>query len=67
MSEATLIRRIEVRPVLRFVRIVCPECGRVQGAAVEYLAGCLPVYVHVCIGCGYLITESEWDEVEDAD
>ena len=41
--------------------IKCPECGRIQKA--EVTAG-YPwnIYVHHC-ECGYIITESEWEEI----
>lgn len=47
--------------------IVCPNCNREQGAAVERgVTDIWPIFAHVCIDCGYMITESEWEEVEDA-
>lgn len=43
--------------------IYCPECGKKQQARV-YLTQPWPVYVHVCDFCQYIITESEWDQVD---
>jgi NMD protein affecting ribosome stability and mRNA decay len=41
--------------------IKCPECELIQLAEVKQT---LPwkTRVHVCISCGYIIGESEWDE-----
>ena len=43
--------------------IICPECGRIQIATVEHT---FPwhSYIHEC-KCGYVITESEWEEEVD--
>lgn len=43
--------------------IKCPECNKIQEAIVEHT---LPwaSYVHTCIGCGYIIMESEWNKLE---
>ena len=43
--------------------IICPDCLSVECASVEHT---LPFfsYVHEC-RCGYLITESEWNEWKD--
>ena len=45
------------------VKIKCPRCGNVQNARVKKT---LPfyTYMHICKKCGYVITESEWDEVK---
>ncbi len=48
----------------RYERIRCPECDREQNA--EVLETSLwNIYVHTCERCGYTITESEWDVVDD--
>jgi len=49
----------EIYPVM----IVCPECKTIQGAIVEDV---FPwgIYVHHCVECKYVITESEWEEVK---
>ena len=46
------------------VRIKCPECGTMQDAIVEHT---LPfsTYVHFCEKCGYVIMESEWEEIKE--
>jgi C4-type Zn-finger protein len=47
--------------------IQCPECNAIQEAKVEkgneypYFNA----YIHTCNTCGYVIMESEWDEVKD--
>lgn len=43
--------------------ISCPNCLRVQDAIVYHLNP-WNAYVHECIGCGYIIMESEWEEVK---
>lgn len=48
------------------VRIECPECHEIQAAEVEYLYNFWDIYYHQCIKCGYIILESEWNEVEDS-
>jgi protein gp37 len=45
--------------------IWCPECERVQAAVVEHSVPWF-TYVHKCVGCGYLITESEWNAVKES-
>ena len=48
--------------------IKCPECGTIQQAGVSFVP--LIVwgdYVHECEHCGYIITESEWEEVKTED
>ena len=42
--------------------IKCPECGEIQEAFVEHTV-LWNVYIHECITCGYIIMESEWEEV----
>ena len=39
--------------------IICPECGRKQVAVVEHT---IPfyTYIHECIYCEEIITESDW-------
>jgi len=49
----------------RKVNIRCPLCQRIQPAQVVLYDGDpYPTYIHEC-ECGYIITESEWDEVSD--
>ncbi len=45
------------------VKIRCPECGSIEDAKVEHT---LPfwTYIHFCSKCGYVIMESDWEEVE---
>jgi C4-type Zn-finger protein len=43
--------------------IKCPECESVQVATVLHTIP-FPNYVHFCT-CGYIITESEWQKVEE--
>ena len=47
----------------KHVKIRCPICKHVQNARVRKT---LPfyTYMHICKKCGYVITESEWDEVK---
>lgn len=42
-------------------KIICPKCGAVQTAKVDILAPFCD-YTHICDKCGYVITESEWNE-----
>jgi hypothetical protein len=53
------------KPSSEFVKIICPKCQRIQDAVVEKgpILG-FDNYVHECIGCTYVITESEWEEIE---
>jgi C4-type Zn-finger protein len=52
------------------VTIICPECDTAQPAVIDtydipgtdYI---IDGYAHECIECGYLITESEWNEVAE--
>lgn len=48
------------------VRIKCPECGTIQDAIIEHT---LPfsTYVHFCEKCGYVIMESEWEEIKETE
>ena len=43
--------------------IQCPECGQLQGATVEHTVPWW-TYVHECIGCKFIIMESEWVKVK---
>lgn len=48
----------------RTVNIRCPCCGMVQETQVEWADKYpWPFYVQECEACGYVITESEWEEV----
>jgi len=45
-------------------RIMCPKCGEVQQAAVTWsYPDPYASHIHECTACGYIITESEWNEV----
>ena len=47
------------------VRIICPECEQEQPAEIYFYKGDpFPVYQHECRQCAYIITESEWSEVD---
>ncbi len=48
------------------VKTRCPECGSIENIKVDNLR---PFYanLHICINCGYVITEDEWEEVEPKD
>lgn len=58
---------VQARPALRFVRIRCPECGLVQGAAEQFVdtPNGMLWCVHLCIGCWYTITEDDWHVIDD--
>ena len=45
--------------------IKCPDCGSIQIASVSQVDGApfWHVLVHECSVCEYIITESEWEEV----
>lgn len=54
----------EIRSYPHTVQIQCPRCDLVQQAAIHfYAADPFPSLVHTCITCGYVIMESEWEEV----
>lgn len=40
-------------------KIVCPECEAVQDAIVEETVPFF-TYIHSCVNCDYVITESDW-------
>ncbi|QHV99252.1 hypothetical protein [Spirosoma endbachense] len=44
--------------------IVCPKCELIQIATVEHTVP-WHSYVHTCSACQYIITESEWQRVQD--
>ena len=48
------------------VRIKCPECGTIQDAIVEHTIP-FDTYIHFCEKCGFVIMESEWEEIKDKD
>ena len=57
-------------PVLwtRQERIVCPDCGLAQEATVEhYDDEPWPRWIRDCVGCGYTIMESEWEQQGEGD
>lgn len=47
------------------VTIECPECGFIQPAVVNCNTVPFNTYIHDCKHCGYLIQESEWNEVKE--
>lgn len=47
------------------VTIECPECGFIQPAVVNCNTAPFNTYIHNCKHCGYLIQESEWNEVKE--
>jgi len=48
--------------------IRCPECTRVQLALVRFDDSMpAPLYVHTCEVCGYMIMESDWEQVKEHD
>ncbi len=47
------------------VTIECPECGFIQPAVVNCNTAPFNTYIHDCKHCGYLIQESEWNEVKE--
>lgn len=65
MATATITRAL--RPVRRFVRLLCPECECVQGAHIDYTLDGVEVRDWECIYCGCWITEDGWDEVTETD
>ena len=46
-------------------KIECPKCGYVQMAFVDHTTVPFSSYVHECCECGYIITESEWNEIKE--
>jgi len=44
-------------------RIKCPECEHIQLAIVEQ-SWPWWVFLHECEKCGYIIMESDWNEIE---
>ena len=53
---------VDEKTIYHTEHVICPGCGKVESAIVEHT---LPFYsyVHEC-NCGYVITESEWEEVK---
>lgn len=43
--------------------IKCPSCGMIQKAVVEHKHYPWDIYVHECVECDWIITESDWEEV----
>lgn len=44
--------------------VICPECSITQPTEVVHSWPWYS-YVHTCVKCGYVIMESEWQEVEE--
>lgn len=52
-------------PTLFTDTIICPDCGWLQDAQVQFRPrDPHPTYIHECDPCGYIITESEWQSVK---
>ena len=52
--------------IVRTDRIECPRCRILNEAVVTQDDGDpWPSFVHTCERCGYIIMESEWQEVEE--
>lgn len=49
---------------IHYDEIRCPKCGTVQSAIVAHTWPHWS-YVHTCVGCGYIIMESEWEVVDE--
>ena len=50
------------------VTITCPNCNEYQRATIDTYAVpgtgmVIDAFVHVCTECGYIIGESEWNQV----
>jgi ribosomal protein S27E len=48
----------------RFVIVMCPECGSIVEGKVERWYP-WDIYSAECDNCGYIIMESEWEEIND--
>jgi ribosomal protein S27E len=46
-----------------FEEIICPECNHIQLAKVKDMDP-WNIFIHKCSNCGYIITESDWEEVK---
>jgi hypothetical protein len=58
--------RPQYRGYPQSVRLVCPGCEEETAASVDFFEGDpWPIFAHQC-QCGYLITESEWNEAAHA-
>lgn len=44
--------------------IKCPNCGHIREATAE-MTKPFATYIHTCVKCGYVITESEWEKVSN--
>lgn len=68
-EEMTLIRTMNGREpefCSDDVKIICPNCGKICEAKIEYVDGWpFADYTHECEHCGFMITESQWEEVND--
>ena len=45
------------------VKIKCPECNSVEDAEIQE-GWPWSIYIHKCTSCGYIIMESDWQEIE---
>lgn len=46
-------------------QIICPRCKSIESAKIEFENFLpFPSYVHECAKCAYIITESEWQELD---
>lgn len=67
MLDQSFQNLVEAAVEMHTETIKCPKCERVQTAQVTRRAeDPFPVYLHECEQCGYVIMESEWEEVFDA-
>lgn len=58
------VRQAPLAVVAMAQTILCPRCGLRQTAYVtKHPLAFWLTYVHVCLRCEYVITESEWREV----
>lgn len=64
-TTMVLEMREELRPVASYHRVVCPACGRVQGAAVIYHGLKRPWRGYCCLFCGEVVGEERWQEVTE--
>lgn len=69
MEKRTMVmeRREVMTPVATYHRVVCPACGRVQGAAVVYHGLKRPWRGYLCLFCGEMVGEDRWQEVVEED
>lgn len=52
-------------PGIEEVKIECPECGSIEIAVEDHRTEPFSTYLHCCNKCEYVITESEWNRVNE--